>query len=270
MYITNDAQIAKIAETSGVDWIFIDLEYKGKVERQGHLDTVISKHQIADIRPIKDVLTKSELLVRVNPIHTTTNQEIDEVIANGADIIMLPYFKTTEEVETFVNAVNNRVKTCLLLETPEAVNIVEEIVNIDGIDYIHIGLNDLNLGYNMTFMFELLCDGTVENLSKVFKKNNIPFGFGGIAQLNQGMLPAENIIMEHYRLGSQMAILSRTFFNQDDVMDFNKAQRIFSVGIDEIRNFENSLKSYTKNDFKQNLFSLKHKVHEIIQSKRVK
>jgi len=42
MYITNDAEIAKIAENAGVDWIFVDLEINGKEERQGHLDTVIS------------------------------------------------------------------------------------------------------------------------------------------------------------------------------------------------------------------------------------
>ena len=69
MYITNDCSIAKIAEISGVDRIFIDLEINGKEERQGHLDTVISKHDINDVRKIKEVLCNAELLVRVNPIY---------------------------------------------------------------------------------------------------------------------------------------------------------------------------------------------------------
>jgi len=56
MYITNDAEIAKIAENAGVDWIFVDLEINGKEERQGHLDTVISKHEISDVKKIKSVL----------------------------------------------------------------------------------------------------------------------------------------------------------------------------------------------------------------------
>lgn len=30
MYVTNDVQIAGIAENCGVDWIFIDLEINGK------------------------------------------------------------------------------------------------------------------------------------------------------------------------------------------------------------------------------------------------
>ena len=53
MYITNDVQIAGIAENCGVDWIFIDLEINGKEERQGHLDTVISRHHIDDVKRIK-------------------------------------------------------------------------------------------------------------------------------------------------------------------------------------------------------------------------
>ena len=76
MYITNDENIAKIAEESGVDWIFIDLEINGKEERQGYLDTVISHHKIEDVKMIKNVLRKSELLVRINPIYEDSQEEI--------------------------------------------------------------------------------------------------------------------------------------------------------------------------------------------------
>jgi hypothetical protein len=31
MYITNDVRVARIAEINEVDWIFIDLEIKGKL-----------------------------------------------------------------------------------------------------------------------------------------------------------------------------------------------------------------------------------------------
>lgn len=54
---------------------------------------------------------KAELFVRVNPIHEKTDkyssskEEIDEVIEAGADLLMLPYFKTAEEVQTFVKYV---------------------------------------------------------------------------------------------------------------------------------------------------------------------
>jgi len=54
----------------------------------------------------------------------------------------------------------------LLVETPEAVRNIDSILGESGIDYIHIGLNDLHLGYRMKFMFEPLVDGTVEMLCK--------------------------------------------------------------------------------------------------------
>ena len=35
MYITNKPEIARIAESTGVDRIFVDMEYIGKAVRQG-------------------------------------------------------------------------------------------------------------------------------------------------------------------------------------------------------------------------------------------
>ena len=93
---------------------------------------------------------------------------------------------------------------------------------IDGIDEIFVGLNDLSLGYGKKFMFELLTDGTVERLCEKFKAKGIPFGFGGIAALGKGMLPAERVIAEHYRLGSTCAILSRSFCNTNIITDLEE------------------------------------------------
>ena len=97
MYITNQPQIAQIAESSGVDRIFVDMEYIGKADRQGGLDSVKNHHTVEDVRRMKQAVESAEVLVRVNPIHeatseyTSSEQEIDEVISAGADIIMLPY-----------------------------------------------------------------------------------------------------------------------------------------------------------------------------------
>lgn len=124
---------------------------------------------------------------------------------------MLPFFKTRHEVEMFVSLVDGRAQTCLLLETPEAVSEVDSIIRVDGIDYVHVGLNDLHLGYGMKFMFELLANGTVDMLCTKFREKGVPFGFGGVARLGGGLLPAEYVLSEHYRLGSSMVILSRSF-----------------------------------------------------------
>ena len=266
MYITNRPEIAQIAESAGVDRIFVDMEYIGKSDRQGGMDTVQSHHTLDDVRQIAEAITTAELLVRINPIHEaseyfdSSREEIDGAIANGADILMLPYFKTVSEVQKFVQFVDGRAKTIPLVETPEAVSAIDDILCVDGIDEIFIGLNDLSLGYGKKFMFELLADGTVEDLSHKFRKKGIPFGFGGIASLGKGMLPSEKVITEHYRLGSTSAILSRSFCNVGQIDHMGVISSTFVNGVREIREFEKSVAIHS-NFFQKNIDSIVEDVH---------
>ena len=270
MYITNRPEIAQIAETAGVDRIFIDLEYIGKSDRQGGMDTVQSRHTLDDVKRISEAITTAELLVRVNPIHDATEayssseEEIDAAIANGADIVMLPFFKTVAEVKRFLSAVGGRAKTMLLLETPEAVEIVDDFLCLDGIDFIHIGLNDLSLGYGMKFMFELLADGPVERLGTKIHEKKIPYGFGGIASLGKGTIPAEMIIKEHYRLGSSCAILSRSFCNVDKISHMGVISSTFVNGMREIREFESECEKHI-GYFINNKFELENAIKTIVE-----
>ncbi len=244
MYITNNLAVARIAEASGVDWIFLDMEFIGKDARQGGLDTVQNHHTVKDVQNIKTAVKKAKVLVRVNPIHEalpdypSSKDEIDATIAAGADILMLPFFKTVEEVKTFIKLVDGRAKTLLLMETVEAADLVDEILGVPGIDMIHLGLNDMHLEMGMKFMFELLANGTVEKLGKKIKAKGIPFGFGGIATLDGGAIPGSMILKEHVRLGSSMVIVSRSFCNTDIVTDLNEVKRIFDTGISDLRALE--------------------------------
>ena len=272
MYITNRPEVALIAEKNGVDRIFVDMEYIGKAERQGNLDTVQNHHTIQDIASLRQVLTRSELLVRVNPIHEKTDEydsseeEIEAAIRAGADIVMLPFFKTVAEVKRFLGIVAGRTRTMLLLETPEAVKVLDEILQIPGIDEIHIGINDLSIGYGKRFMFELLTDGTVERLCRIMELAGMFYGFGGIASLGRGLVPAEMIIKEHYRLGSRMAILSRSFCNVDQFRDLNAIEEIFFRGVREIRTLEKECASHTRY-FTDNRKELKAAVEAVVSGK---
>lgn len=244
MYITNKPAVAKIAEQAGVDWIFVDMEFIGKDVRQGGLDTVQNHHTVQDVKNIRQAVKQAKVLVRVNPIHKalpdypSSKDEIDASIDAGADILMLPFFKTVDEVKQFICYVNGRVKTCLLLETAEAAMLIDEIIKVPGIDMIHIGLNDLHLSLGMKFMFQLLTDGIVENLADKIKAKGIPFGFGGIARLDGGALPGKYVLKEHYRLGSSMVIVSRSFCNTDKINDLEEVRSVFITGINEIRQLE--------------------------------
>lgn len=241
MYITNRPDVARIAEKNTVDRIWVDLETRGKAERQGHVNSVKSNHVIDDVSNIRNAISESELLVRVNPLYDGSKREVDEVISRGADIIMLPMFRKADDAKQFVDLVNGRAKVLLLVETIDAEKNINDIASVPGVDEIHIGLNDLHLEYGMKFMFELLANGQVEALAKKIGTHGIPYGFGGIARLDEGLLPARHVVAEHYRLGSSMAILSRSFYDSWLEHDIIEIEHVFKFGMDEIREYEERL-----------------------------
>jgi hypothetical protein len=211
--ITNDVDTAHCAELAGIDRIMVDLEIHGKDERQGHLDTVISRHQPDDISALRDVLRQAELMVRINPLHSGSCAEIEDLIARGAERLMLPMFRTPEEVARVIDMIAGRVPLTLLLETGAALARLPRIVEVAGIDDVHIGLNDLHLDLKLDFMFELFSSGLLDLVAETLQSAAIPFGIGGVAKLGGGRLPAKLILSEHRRLRSTRVILSRGFYS---------------------------------------------------------
>jgi len=211
LYITDSPEIAQYVDQCGVDRIFIDLELLGKAERQGGRDTVISHHKIENISRVKKVLKHAEVLVRLNPLNPGSSEEIEKVLDQGADYLMLPMFRTVEEVDWFCKHVNHRAKIVLLVETVEAMTNLSQIVQIPGVNQIHIGLNDLHLDLDLNFMFELMSNGMVEEMAQICRNANLPFGIGGISTMDQGLVSGELVLSEHARLGSEWVILSRSF-----------------------------------------------------------
>lgn len=253
MYITNRPAIAKIAVNAGVDRIFIDMEVLGKAERQGGMDTVQSHHVPQDIAKVrKAVGSSAEIMVRINPLNKNSQAEIDTSIENGADVIMLPMWRTADELRQFIHIVDGRAKTMPLLETDMAAENLTDAVKVSGIGQMHIGLNDLHLCYRQKFMFQLLADGTVDRLCARLRDANIPYGFGGVGRPGSGMLPAEYIIGEHVRLGSQYVILSRSFCNTDKITDENVIRQIFEEGVKEIRSVERMCAEWTQEQLAEN------------------
>lgn len=268
MYITNKLEIATLAEDCGVDSIWVDLEVLGKEERQRSMNTVKSCHTIEDVGIISKVLKRSEMLVRINSWNPNSKEEIEKVISAGAQRIMLPMWKTPEEVDLFLKTVNGRTATTLLLETKEAVECLDEVLKNPLVDEIHIGLNDLHLSYGMDFMFEPLANGCVEKLCKKMKQAGIHYGFGGVARLGKGIIPAEMVIMEHYRLGSERAILSRSFCNANEAEDIGQIKGIFKAEMEKLRSFEHSLSSYTPEMFEENRKAIKAMIEEVARNIR--
>jgi len=233
---TNDAELARRADEAGINRIGLDLERIGKAERQPYLNTWISDHEEHQLPELRQSLKKAQLFVRTNPIHSRSQEEIDRLIQGGVEVLMLPMFKTTQEAGMFIEFVAGRAEVSLLLETAAAAACIKEIVKLQGIDEIHIGLNDLYLSLGLKSHFELLGSGLMDFLSEVVVEAGIPFGFGGIGRAGDESLPMppDMVYAQYPRLKADRALVSRVFLTPD----------------------------YTKLDLKYEVESFRHRMNE--------
>ncbi len=270
MFITNEPDMAQYAWESGVHRIFVDMEWMGKYERQGFLDTHMALSTSDDVAAIRNRLPDAEIMTRINPVHSESYMEIDASIEAGTDVIMLPMFNTADEVEKVIRLIDGRVRLCLLLETPQALTRIDDILEYSaGIDEIHLGLNDLHLGMGLDFMFELLSGGIVEYVARKIQQHDIRFGFGGVARVGRkDAVPAKLIIGEHIRLHSEMVILSRAFrMGINDVAELKSKINLTN----EIKRLDECVESFRKVSQKQledNRRKLVIAVRNFVSSKR--
>ncbi len=270
MILCDDPSSAQDAQRAGVDRIFYDLEYIGKAERQHGRNTVKSNNNIDDIPAIREVVTTSELLVRTNPIHAYSQDEVDKAIRCGADILMLPMVMDQHDAEQYVKMVNGRARVCIMIETAAAMARLDNILQVKGIDEVFIGLNDLHISMGLTFMFELLSDGLVEYIANKCNKAEMPFGFGGIARIGEGDLRSDDILGEHVRLGSSSVILSRTFKGLVGV-DANAHPINLKDEVDKVRQRILEIRNWNNQQFSENIQEISIAVENVvskIQGKR--
>lgn len=263
MILAADPHAAQQAQEAGIDRIFFDLEFINKHERQRGLNTVKSTNDINDLPKIREAVNSSKLLVRTNPINSNLSEEIDKIVDYGADILMLPMTIDRRDAEFFVKNIKGRAKVNIMIETAQALARVDSILEVDGIDEIFIGLNDLHLGLGLNFMFEVLSGGLVEYLAEKCVKKSIPFGFGGIARIGDGRLPADYILGEHYRLGSSSVILSRTF--KGEVNNDSNVNIIMKDEVDKVRKQEQIIQNWSKIDFENNKLEVEKIVNSIVE-----
>jgi hypothetical protein len=159
-------------------------------------------------------------MVRVNPLHAGTPDELDAVLAQGADWVMLPMFQTPDELQAFSRIVAGRAPIVALLETAGALQSLDDWVDTPGLCEVFVGLNDLHLSLGCRFMFEPLGQGILDQIAATVHARGLRFGFGGIARLDEGLLPGRDVLGEHLRLGSSSVILSRTFRSSEGVAVF--------------------------------------------------
>jgi HpcH/HpaI aldolase/citrate lyase family len=212
--MTDDPELAGAADHAGVERVGLDLERLGKYERQGALPQLrISDHRIEQLAAVRARLKQARAFVRLNALHPESPEEIELALAAGAEVLMLPYFRTAAEVETFVGLVRGRALVSLLLETAAAADDVAAITRVKGVGEIIVGLNDLYLDLAFSNQFTLLASPVLERVASHVRAAGLPFGFGGLADpANDGLpVPASLVCAQYPRLGATRAFVARRF-----------------------------------------------------------
>lgn len=264
-YITSNPMEAQIAHAAGVDRIMVDLEINGKELRQGHLNTVISRHTLDDVKVVRTALPSGHLMVRINPMDVGSASEIENVLVAGADQVMLPMFTSHDEVAEFIKLLDGRARPVLLLETPQALARLAHILDLPGDFEVHVGLNDLHLALGLDFMFEVLSGGLLEGVSQACARRGVLFGFGGVGRIGgMGLISAESILGEHSRLGSNQVILSRDF----RILFENPrtAEKEFTNAVRQVRQVAAEQNTRTEEEIEMNKRTLKQMTENVART----
>lgn len=240
---TNDPLLATRADTAGIDRIGIDMEHIGKGLRQGHLNTWISDHSEADALLLRPCIKRAALFARCNPIHPGSADEICRLLGSGVQVLMLPYFTSTLEAETFVRMVDGRATPVLLVETKESAAVISDLCRIDGVKEIHIGLNDMRLSLGWPSHFHVLVSDFLVRLCEPVLTAGIRLGVGGVGRAGDCNLPipSDLVIAQLVRLGTTAALVSRVFFSGDVSLDLdheiNALRRLLDLQVCQPKNW---------------------------------
>jgi hypothetical protein len=194
---------------AGVDGLVIDLETRGKAARQSHFDTEINTHSLEDLRRVKGELG-AYVICRCNPPGSMLEQEVEGVLRERADEILVPLIRTAEEAEKVVDLVHGRCKIGLMIETAEALEIVQRLGRLP-IHRLYVGLNDLRISRGSPSIFVPLIDGSLERCKS--DAGDTDFGFAGLTLPGLGCpLPTQHLIDEMARLRCSFSFLRRSFY----------------------------------------------------------
>lgn len=264
LMIVDDPEIALFASEQGVDRLFVDLEYMGKDVRQKDMNTWKSQQTLEDVSKIRAAAPKAHLLVRINPLHDASKSEIDEVVARGADSIMLPMFHNVETVARIHEYVDGRAELVPLAETKAGLDAIPEIIEAVPLQRLHIGLNDLHLDMKYRFMFQPIAEGILETACQAMRKKGVVFGIGGVARAKEGIVSPEYLLGEHVRLGSDAAILSRSFHRGAETIEALQQEMDFAAEVQKLRETYDRFLRATSADLEKNRIATADRINDVV------
>lgn len=202
------------AAAAGLDGVVVDLERRGKVDRQRGFDTDVSSQTVADVRRVRS-LTTLPLIVRVDGPGPDLACRLGAVREAGADEVLVPMVRDAEEVAACLAAAPDGLPIGVLVERVSAVRDAEAIAALP-IARLYVGLMDLMVERGTASPFAALVDGTVDRVRAVAQQ---PFGVGGLTAPGHGVpVPARLVAGELVRVGADFTFLRRSFFRAAAVL----------------------------------------------------
>jgi hypothetical protein len=204
---TTDVSLAVRAVRAGVGGLVVDWEQRGKRTRQHGADTEINAHTVEDLERLR-IATEAPILCRVNAPGPWTADELEAAIAGGANEILVPMVRSSDDVLAVLEGVRGRTGVGILVETLAAVSCADELGRLP-LSRVYVGLNDLAIERGSTTIFDAIADGTVERVRHAFA---VPFGFAGLTDPRAGTpLPSRLLVSELVRLRCSFTFLRRSF-----------------------------------------------------------
>jgi hypothetical protein len=207
LFETRRAQLER-AVASGIEAFIVDLESRGKHERQAGADTEINSDRVEFLSDLRAAGARRRFC-RVNASGDWTAAEIEAALEHGATHLLLPMVRRTEEAERFVRRIDGRAGAGVLIETIDAVRSAADLDSI-GLSHVYVGLNDLMIDRGSRSLFAPLADGTIERVRNALP--DVAFGFGGVTTVDRGApIPGRLLLGEMARLGCSFSFLRRSF-----------------------------------------------------------
>ncbi len=236
---TRTVDIGKIMKTSGYDWLFIDMEHNSMdIDTASQISVAA---QDAGITPI----------VRVPDF---AHHHATRVLDCGAQGIVFPHVDDAPTAKSLVSKclyppmghrsmtgvlpqldfqkypidvvskiVNEDVIIIMMLESPSAIENVEEIACVEGVDVLLIGTNDLCMEMGIPGQYDNeKIKSAYRRVIEVCKKNNIVPGMGGVY--------TDNLMHEYISMGMRFILsgsdlsfmMSGAKMRSDDLKKFSK------------------------------------------------
>jgi hypothetical protein len=203
-----DPALAQAYVDAGVTHFIVDTESKGKHERQQGFDTEIAPVSLRSVGPLSRI-PGAFVSCRINGFCDTTREEIEIAASEGVHRIFLPMASSVEQVQAFIDLVDGRCETAILIETQQATTIAADLARLP-LDAVYIGLNDLSISRGSHFIFSAVRDETVRRMREAFAGRQ--FGFAGVTALGRGFpIPCRMLLAEMVALDCTFTFARRSF-----------------------------------------------------------